>query len=232
VSESAVLPEPTAELNAPSAMPATAEEVPLPRKRQKRFRANLRFNALRYLTLGFCLLSVWGLFHAAMWFGTGKPEGTFMLVLAGGLLAAAGKTGIDILNWAEATRQATHLERVRAVQRLFDRAAVVREHALVDWRRIHTVLVDNLTGEPQKIRLFHDHDETDREGAALLKRALTEELWIGPQGVDACRQFKKWIASLDYDALGTEAEFLEAFNAQVDRLKRHLALAAIGVPLD
>ena len=90
-----------------------------------------------------------------------------MLALAGGLLAAAAKTAIDILNWAESARQAVHVERMHAVKRVFQRARVVREQAILDWRRIHTVLVDHMTGQSQEIRLFHDHDETDRQAEAL-----------------------------------------------------------------
>jgi len=166
-----------------------------------------------------------------MWEGAGRPEGTFMLALAGGLLAAAAKTAIDILNWADSTRQAAHVERMHAVQRIFQRARVVRDQAVLDWRRIHTVLVDNLTGRPQEIRLFHDHDETDRQAEALFQKALSEDLWIRLDGIDSVRRFKTGIAALDYDALATEAEFLAAFNAGMDTLRRDLALAAIGIPL-
>lgn len=232
MSETAVLPEPIAELKAPPSTPELPAVAPMPRKKQRRFRANLRFNGFRYLTLSVCVLSVWGLFQAATWFGTSTPEGTFMLVLAGGLLAAAAKTGIDILNWAEASRQATHLERVRAIQRVFKRASAVREQALLDWRRHHTVLVDNLTGQSQEIRLFRGHDETDREGERLLRKALSEELWIRPDGVHTVRRFMVAIAGLDYDALGTEPEFREVFNGLLDRMRRDLALSALGVPLD
>jgi hypothetical protein len=167
-----------------------------------------------------------------MWVGAGTPAGTFMLVLAGGLLAGAAKTAIDILNWAESTRQLVHVERIHAVQRVFQRARVVRDQALLDWRRIHTVLVDNLTGQPQQIRLFHDHDETDTQAEGLLHKALSEELWIRADGIDAVRRFKKAIAVLDYDALATEPDFLAAFNALMESLRRELALAAIGIPLD
>jgi hypothetical protein len=167
-----------------------------------------------------------------MWLGAGAPAGTFMLVLAGGLLAAAAKTAIEILNWAEATRQATHVERLRAVQRVFQRARRVREQSIQDWRRIHTVLVDNLTGQPQEIRLFHDHDETDSQAESLFQKALSEDVWIREEGVDAVRRFKAAIAKLDYDALATEAEFLAAFGALLDTLRRDLAIAATGVSLD
>jgi hypothetical protein len=167
-----------------------------------------------------------------MWEGTGSPEATFMLALAGGLLAAAAKTAIDILNWADSARQATHVERVRAVQRVYQRARVVRAHAVLDWRRIHTVLVDHLMGRSQEIRLFHNHDETDRDAEALLRRALSEDLWIREDGIDAVRRFKSEIAALDYDAIATEAEFLAEFNARMDSLRHELALAAIGIPID
>jgi hypothetical protein len=166
-----------------------------------------------------------------MWEGAGTPEGTFMLALAGGLLAAAAKTAIDILNWADSTRQAAYVERMHAVQRVFQRARVVRDQAVLDWRRIHTVLVDNLTGRSQEIRLFHDHDETDKQAEALLQKALSEDVWIRLDGVDAVRRFKTEIAALDYDSLATEADFLAAFNAGMDTLRRDLALAAIGIPL-
>lgn len=234
MSESAVLVEPGTEeqsLRVPS-IPAQPAELKTPRKKQRRFFASLRFNGLRYLVLGSALLSAWGLIRAAMWEGAGTPEGTFLLVLAGGLLAAAAKTAIDILNWAEATRQAAHVERMHAVQRVFQRARVVRDQAVLDWRRIHTVLVDNLSGQSQEIRLFHDHDETDRQSEALFKKALSEDLWIRADGVDAVRRFKAGIAALDYDALASEAEFLAAFNVRMEGLRRDLALAAIGIPLD
>jgi len=202
------------------------------RKKQRRFAASLRFNGLRYLLLAFCLLSAFGLVRAAMWLGTGAPEATFLLVLAGGLLAAAAKTTIDLLNWAEATRQAAHVERLRAMQRVFERARRVRGHAVIDWRRIHTVLVDNLTGQPQEIRLFHDHDETDAQAESLFRKALSEDLWIREEGIDAVRRFKAAIARLDYNALATEAEFFAEFNSLMDILRRDLALAATGIPLD
>ncbi len=202
------------------------------KKRPKRFFASLRFNGLRYLVLVGALLSAWGLVRAAMWEGAGSPEATFALVLAGGLLAAAAKTAIDILNWAESTRQAAHVERMHAVQRVFQRACAVRDQALLDWRRIHTVLVDNLTGQPQEIRLFHDHDETDTHAEALFNKARSEDVWIRSDGVDAVRHFKTAIAALDYDALATESDFLAAFNTLMESLRRDLALAAIGIPLD
>src|SRR5215475_14000019 len=106
-------------MKAPPLTPAPSVETPIPTRKPRRFAANFRFNGFRYLTLVCCLLAVWGLFEAAMWLGTTKPEATFLLVLAGGLLAASAKTGIDILNWAETTRHATHVQRVRAIQRLF-----------------------------------------------------------------------------------------------------------------
>ncbi|HEX4825561.1 MAG TPA: hypothetical protein VFV19_14760 [Candidatus Polarisedimenticolaceae bacterium] len=231
MSESAVLSEPVMEMQVPAPAPAIVPETPPTVRRERRFAANLRFNGFRYLTLACCLLSVWGLVAAATWLGTAKPESTFLLVLAGGLLAAAAKTGIDILNWAETTRQATHLERVRAIERLFERAGTVREQALLDWRRIHTKLVDNLSGQPQEIRLFHDHDETDRQADKLVRKALSEELWIRSDGVEAVRRFKKWIAALDYDALASETEFTEAFGTLMDRMRRDLAVAALGITL-
>ena len=215
-----------------STPPRHEESQILINKKPKRFFASLRFNGLRYLVLSAALLSAWGLVLAAMWEGAGTPEATFALVLAGGLLAAAAKTAIDILNWAEATRQAAHVERMHAVQRVFQRARVVRDQALLDWRRIHTVLVDNLTGQPQEIRLFHDHDETDTHAETLLHKARSEDLWIRRDGVDAVRRFKTAIAALDYDALATEADFLAAFNALMESLRRDLSLAAIGIPLD
>ena len=54
-----------------------------------RLRASLRFNALRYVVLLLSLLGAWGLIRAAMWQGPAAPLSTFMLALAGGLLAAA-----------------------------------------------------------------------------------------------------------------------------------------------
>jgi len=212
--------------------PAPQGESPSPRKKQKRFSASLRFNGLRYLVLSGALLLAGGLVRASMWVGAGTPEATFMLVLAGGLLAAAAKTAIDILNWAETTRQAAHVERMHAVQRVFQRARVVRDQAVLDWRRIHTVLVDNLSGQSQEIRLFHDHEETDRQSARLLNKALAEGLWIRAEGVEAVERFKTEIAALDYKLLATESDFLAAFNALIERLRRELALAAIGIPLD
>jgi hypothetical protein len=212
--------------------PPRQEEIPIPMKKPKRFFASLRFNGLRYLVLVGALLAAWGLVRAAMWEGAGSPEATFALVLAGGLLAAAAKTAIDIMNWAESTRQAAHVERMHAVQRVFRRARAVREQALLDWRRIHTVLVDNMTGQPQEIRLFHDHDETDTHAETLLNKARSEDVWIRADGVDAVRRFKTAIGALDYDALATESEFLAAFDDLMESLRRDLALAAIGIPLD
>jgi len=232
MSESAVLLEPSAEAQIVQPTPSRQVESPVPRKKQKRFFASLRFNGLRYLVLAGSLVLAWGLLRAAMWKGSGTPEGTFMLALAGGLLAAAAKTAIDILNWAESNRQAVHVERMHAVQRVYQRACAVRDQAILDWRRIHTVLVDNLTGQSQEIRLFHDHDETDRQTEALFKKALSEDLWIRADGIDAVRRFKTAISRLDYDALATEADFLAAFHAHLDTLKRDLAVAAIGIPLD
>ena len=207
-------------------------ERPQPKRKQKWFVANFRFNGLRYVVLGSTLLLAWGLILAAAWRGAGEPEGTFLLVLAGGLLAAAGKTAIDILNWAETARQAAHVERMHAVRRVFQRARAVKDQAILDWRRIHTVLVDNLTGQPQEIRLFHDHEETDTQAKALLRKALAEEVWIRLEGVDAVRRFQADLGALDYKSLATEAEFLGAFDALIERLRRELALAAIGIPLD
>jgi hypothetical protein len=193
MTESAVLVEPSAETPTAFVNPPPRNEepsvLPAPIRKPKKFFASLRFNALRYLAFGGSLSLAWGLIRAAMWVGTGSPQGTFMLVLAGGMLAAAGKTAIDILHWAEQTRQAAHVERLRAVRRVFKRARVVREQAVLDWRRIHTVLVDNLTGQPQEIRLFHDHDETDRSAAALMRKALSQEVWIRRDGVEAAQRF-------------------------------------------
>ena len=232
MSESAVLERPSVDIQTPpstSARPAVRQHRA---RKQKRFLANLRFNGLRYLVLGGSLSLAWGLIRAAMWEGQGRPEATFMLALAGGLLAAAAKTAIDILNWAETARQAVHVERMHAVQRIFQRARVLRDQAILDWRRIHTVLVDNLTGQSQEIRLFKDHDETDRQAEALFQKALSEEVWIRRDGIDGVRRFKARIAALDYDALATEPEFIAAFDALMDHLRRDLALAAIGIPLD
>jgi hypothetical protein len=236
MTESAVLVEPSAETPTAFVNPPPRNEepsvLPAPIRKPKKFFASLRFNALRYLAFGGSLSLAWGLIRAAMWVGTGSPQGTFMLVLAGGMLAAAGKTAIDILHWAEQTRQAAHVERLRAVRRVFKRARVVREQAVLDWRRIHTVLVDNLTGQPQEIRLFHDHDETDAQAESLFRKALSEDLWIREEGIDAVRRFKAAIAKLDYNALATEPEFLSAFGSLMDTLRRDLALAATGISLD
>lgn len=233
MSESTMLIDPSTDTPTEAPAPVRQREIPITmRRKRKRFLASLRFNGLRYLVFGGSLALVWGLVRAAMWEGTGTPEGTFALVLAGGLLAAAAKTGIDILSWAEATRQAVHVERMHAVQRVFRRACAVRDQALLDWRRIHTVLVDNLTGQSQEIRLFHDHDETDTQAEALLQKARSEEVWIRGGGVDAVRRFKLAIAALDYEALAKEPEFQAAFFAHMDVLRRDLALAAIGIPLD
>jgi hypothetical protein len=232
VLEPPVLVDQSAEGQTVESIPVEQGEKPTPTRKRKRFFASLRFNGLRYLVLVGALLLAWGLVLAAMWEGAGTPEATFMLVLAGGLLAAAAKTAIDILNWADSTRQAAHVERMHAVQRVFQRARVVRDQAILDWRRVHTVLVDNLSGQPQEIRLFHDHDETDTQAEALLKKAISEEVWIRRDGVEAVQRFKTGIAALDYDALAMEAEFLAAFNARMESLRRDLALAAIGIPLD
>ena len=238
MSETAVMEEPIIEptIQAPPAPPALTQEQeserPIPVRKQRRFVASFRFNGFRYLTLTLTLLSAWGLVEASAWPGLETHLSTFLLVLAGGMLAAAAKTGLDIMSWAERNRQAIHSERVRSVQRVFQRACTIREQALIDWRRIHTVLVDNLSGRAQQIRLFHDHDETDRQGEKLMGKALTEETWIREDGVDAVRRFKQGIVTLDYHALATEAEFLEAFNGLMDRLRRDLALAAIGIPLE
>lgn len=232
MNESAILDERSAEAQSESTVEARAAETLTPRKKPKRFVASLRFNGLRYLVLCGSLLLAWGLLRVAAWEGLERPESTFLLVLAGGLLAAAAKTAIDLLNWADAARQAAHVERVRAVQRVFQRARSVREQAILDWRRIHTVLVDNLTGQPQEIRLFHDHDETDRQAEGLFRKALSEDLWIREDGVDAVRRFKAEIAALNYEALATEEAFLGAFNAAMNGLRRDLALAAVGIPLD
>jgi hypothetical protein len=236
VLEPAVRPDEASEgqtvLSIPAASPETASPAKSLIKKPKRFSAGLRFNALRYLVLATALGMAWGLVRAAMWEGAGSPEATFMLVLAGGLLAAAAKTAIDILSWADAARQAAHVERMHAVQRVFQRACAVKEQAIVDWRRIHTVLVDNLTGQPQEIRLFHDHEETDRHAKSLVRKALAEIVWIRSEGVDAVHRFEGEIAALDYDGLATEPDFLAAFNARMESLRRDLALAAIGIPLD
>jgi hypothetical protein len=64
-----------------------------------------------------------------------------------------------------------------------------------------------------------------------VKKALAEVVWIRSEGVDAVHRFKTEIAALDYDALATEADFLAAFTARMESLRRDLALAAIGIPL-
>jgi hypothetical protein len=198
----------------------------------KQFRAGLRFNALRYFVLVFCLLAAWGFVLFAMRQDPSSPIATLAFILAGGLLAAAGKTAIDILNWADVARQTTHVERVHAVQRVFDRAREVRHLAVIDWRRIHTVIVDNLAGQKQEIRLFETHDETDREAEALLKKASAEELWIRPDGVEAVKRFQATIAAIDYKALVNESDFVDLFNAHMNNLRRELAVAAVGISLD
>lgn len=224
MSESAVMEAPTIETPAPT--PET-----IPERKPRRFIAGLRFNGLRYLTLIATLAISWGLVRAATWERVGPQESTFMYLLAGGLLAAAMKIGLDLLTWAETNRQAIHVERVRAVQRVFQKACAVREQAVFDWRRIHTVLVDNLSGERKELRFFHDHDETDRQVEKLLGKALSEEMWIRVEGVDAVRRFRRDVAALDYKDLLTEPEFAEAFGAHLERLRRDLAVAALGVEL-
>ena len=231
MSETLVIAEPPVESPTVPQMPAPMRSR-IPLRKPRRFRANVRFNGVRYFTLAVSLGLTWGLVRFAMWRGPETPDSTFALVLAGGLLFAAAKTGLDLLKWAEENRHAVHAERVHAVQRVFHRALAVREQAALDWRRIHTVLVDNLSGQSQEIRLFHDHDGTDREAQKLLHKALSEELWIRTRGVDAVRSFKKEIAGLDYRAFGTESDFLAAFNGLMDRLRRDLALAGIGIPLE
>ena len=232
MSESVAVVDRPAEAPTAPSVSAGQVERPVPKKRKKRFFANLRFNGLRYLALCASLLGAWGLIRVAAWEGPAQPEATFLLVLAGALMVAAAKTGLDILHWADQNRQAAHVERMHAVQRVFQRARTVREQAMLDWRRIHTVLVDNLTGQAQEIRLFHDHDETDRQAEGLWQKALSEEFWIRADGVEAVRHFKASIAVLDYDGLTTEPEFLGAFDGLMDGLRRDLALAAIGIPLD
>ena len=236
MSETAVIDEPSAELRIETppahSTPAQPRHRSIPARKQRRFFARLRFNGLRYVTLAATLLLAWGLVRLAMWRGAGTVESTFVLVLVGGLLAAAAKTGIDLMSWAEANRQALHVERVHAVQRVFQRACAVRDQAQIDWRRIHTILVNNLAGHSEELRLFRDHDETDRLAERLWQKALSEETWIRPDGVNAVRGFRKEIAALDYDALATESEFLFAFNTAMERLRRDLALAAVGVRLD
>ena len=71
----------------------------------------------------------------------------------------------------------------------------------------------------------------DRQVEKLLGKALSEEMWIRTEGVDAVRRFKKDVAALDYKDLVTEPEFIEAFGAHVERLRRDLAVAALGVGL-
>src|SRR5262245_54265930 len=145
VSEAAVMDAPTIETPAPTpAPPAPSDTGEVPERKQRRFLASLRFNGLRYLMLAATLGLSWGFIRLATWQGIGPQESTFLYLLAGGMLAAAAKTAIDLMTWAEANRQAIHLERVRAVQRVFQRASGVREQAVHDWRRLHTVLVDNL----------------------------------------------------------------------------------------
>jgi hypothetical protein len=229
MSESAVLDAPTIESPAAPRPPEPPRPAAVPVRKQRRLGASLRFNGLRYVTLAVTLLASWGFIRLATWPGIGPQESTFMYLLAGGLLAAAAKTGIDLLTWAEANRQAIHAERVHAVQRVFRKARSVRDQAVQDWRRIHTVLVDNLSGERKELRFFHDHDETDRRAERLLRKAQSEETWIRAQGVDAVRRFKKDIGALDYNDHATEPEFLEAFGALQERLRRDLAVAALGI---
>jgi hypothetical protein len=232
VSESAVLPEQCAEQTTSPSIPVPPEAIPVPARKPKRFFASIRFNGLRFLVLTGALALAWGFIRAAMWKGSGTPEGTFMLVLSGGLLAAAAKTAIDILNWAAATRQAAYVERMRAVQRVYQHARVVREHAVLDWRRLHTVLVDHLTGRSQEIRLFHGHEDADKRAEALLRKALSEDVWIRADGIEAVERFKADIAALDYEAIATEDDFRAAFDAHMNCLRHELALAAIGISLD
>jgi hypothetical protein len=231
MSESAVLDAPTIETPAAPADPAPPNAPAIAARRQRRFAASVRFNGFRYLTLIATLSASWGLMRLATWPGIGPQESTFFYLLAGGLLAAAAKTGMDLLTWAEANRQAIHAERVRSVQRVFQKACTVREQAVHDWRRIHTVLVDNLSGERKELRFFHDHDETDRQARKLVRKALSEETWIRAEGVSAVQRFKKNVSLLDYHDLATESEFVEAFGAHLERLRRDLAVSALGVGL-
>ncbi|HJQ97556.1 MAG TPA: hypothetical protein VJ826_04525 [Candidatus Polarisedimenticolaceae bacterium] len=228
MSELAVMDAPTIETPAPT--PETPAPT-IPERTPPRFLAGLRFNGLRYLALVSMLALSWGFIRLATWEGIGHQESTFLYLLAGGMVAAAAKTGLDLLTWAEANRQAIHLERVRAVQRVFQKACTVRDQAVSDWRRIHTVLVDNLSGERKELRFFHDHDETDRQVEKLLGKAQAEETWIRTEGVDAVRRFRKDVRALDYKDLVTEPEFIEAFGAHLERLRRDLAVAALGVGL-
>lgn len=231
MNEAAVLDTPT--IQAPAPTTPTPERAPTtPARRPRRLRASLRFNGLRYITLIASLSLSWGFIRLATWERIGPQESTFFYLLAGGLLAAAAKTGLDLLSWAEANRQAVHVERVHSVQRVFRKACAVRDQAVQDWRRIHTVLVDNLSGERKELRFFHDHDETDRQAVRLVRKALSEETWIRIQGVEAVYRFKKDIGALDYQDLATEPEFLEAFGALLQRLRRDLAVAALGIGID
>jgi hypothetical protein len=231
MNDSAVLVDETLE-EAPSPTIPAAEAASIQPRKPKRFFSNIRFNAVRYLVLTSALGLTWGLIRAAMSEGAGSPLGTFMLALAGGLMAAAAKTAVDLLHWADETRQAAHVERMRAVQRVYQRARTVREHAVLDWRRVHTILVDHLTGSSQEIRLFRNHDETDRHADALVRKALSEDLWIRADGIDAVQRFKSEIAAIDYDGIPTEADFLAEFNAHMNTLRHELALAAVGISLD
>ena len=81
---------------------------------------------------------------------------------------------------------------------------------------------------------FHQHPRAVTVGVAppLITSLDHRLVLLGREGVDAVARFRKEIGALDYNGLATEPEFLGAFNARMDALRRDLALAAIGIPLE
>src|SRR5262245_16355033 len=107
VSEAAVMDTPTMDpptIETPApilAPPEPSDARPIPERKARGFLASFRFNGLRYLTLIATLGLSWGFIRLATWQGIGPQESTFMYLLAGGMLAAAAKTAIDLMTWAE-----------------------------------------------------------------------------------------------------------------------------------
>ena len=70
----------------------------------------------------------------------------------GACRAAAAKTAIDILNWPTRPAGGPRRENARGAAGISVRAR--SRNTRSDWRRIHTVLVDNLTGQPRRSGCF------------------------------------------------------------------------------